>query len=243
MEPWELLVVDGETAATQMSIDERLAHAAHPTLRLFRWPTPAVSYGFRQQPPCWISRETLSAYGIDLVERPTGGGVAVHGSDLSCSVTMPATRSRSLHEAMRLVCQSLADAVSSFGVLVLWHGELERSRHIVYCLTEPSPYALTVRERKLCGLAARRYPVAWLIQASLLVSDLPRCFERVMPREVCEAFQTRAVSLEAAAQGRVAEDELIARIVQAWERRVGHLVSPGSATPWPLSPLAAVDAM
>ena len=213
---WEVLVAEEATAAAQMRFDEALARRGRPTLRLFRWAAPAISLGFRQVPPEWADEARLAAHGVERVERPTGGGIAVHGSDLSCSVTVPADARLLLREVMAGVCEGLSEGIRAFGVAVSWQAEVERQGRIDYCLTEESPYAIMAGRRKLCGLAIRRHPEAWLIQGSLLVRSLPAVFERVMPPAVRDAFAARAVSLQEAA-GRAVEDaELIEQLLRAW---------------------------
>ena len=213
---WRIVRMDGETAREQMAIDEDLAREAQPMLRLFRWSRPALSLGFKQPMPAWMDRESLASHGVEVVERPTGGGIAVHGSDLSCSVVVPQEAGVTLRALMQTVCEALASAVQSFGVECRWLNDGVASQRIDYCLTEESPYAIMLGERKLCGLALRRYPASWLVQGSLLVRNLPAVFARVMPREVSETLQARAVSLEEATGQPIADDELTARIMEAW---------------------------
>lgn len=216
---WEILVADRASAEAQMRLDEELARRARPTLRLFRWASPAVSLGFRQAPPDWAGEARLAAHGIERVERPTGGGIAVHGSDLSCSVTVPMEGGLPLREVMAGVCEGLSEAIRAFGASVSWQADVEGSRRIEYCLTEPSPYAIMAGDRKVCGLAIRRYPESWLIQGSLLARPLPQIFERVMPPAVLEAFASQAVCLQEAAGRAVEDTELVEQVMRAWRKR------------------------
>lgn len=213
---WQILMAEQESAMEQMAMDERLAQQARPTFRLFRWHTPAISLGFKQPIPDWVDRARLASYRLELVERPTGGGIAVHGSDLSCSVVVPRHSSLSLRALMELVCESLTNGVRPFGVDVEWRREVEQPSRITYCLTEDSPYALMVGDRKLCGLAIRRYQASWLIQGSMLVRELPDVFRHLMPAVVSEAFQTRAIPLEEAVGHAGVDEELIASMIGAW---------------------------
>lgn len=218
---WRLLRLDGETAAAQMAIDERLVMGGRPTFRVFRWRRAALSFGFRQEPPAWATADAVAAAGIELVERPTGGGLAVHGSDLSCSVAVPATPACRLEALMRTVCASLADVVGAWGVDARWVGDVEQPRRITYCLAEVSPYAVMVGERKLCGLAARRYRAGWLIQGSLLLHPLPPPFADVMPAPVYDALTHRAIALEAAAGTLVQDEDVAEELLRVWRARQG----------------------
>ncbi len=213
---WRFLIADGATAASQMAIDEALAVSGRPTLRLFRWRNPAISLGVRQQAPPWCDRSTLATHGIESIHRPTGGGLAVHGSDLSSSVTLPVTTQLPLGEVMRLVCESFTDALRALRIPVQWIEDIDRAGRIEHCLTDPSPYALMIGTRKVGGFAIRRYPTSWLVQGSLLVHPFPEVFRRVMPYPVWRVFQERAIALDDARGNAVADDELIEQLNNSW---------------------------
>ncbi len=206
---WRLMVHDEPTATAQMAFDERLAAEGVPTLRLFRWHTPALSLGFRQRPPEWIDPSRCAAHGVELVERPTGGGLAVHGTDLSCSVVIPRDAGISLRSSMTDLCERFAQACRRLDVVVDWDVEVRRPAPITYCLTELSPYALMVGGRKLGGFAIRAYAASWLIQGSVLVRPVPSAIQRIMPELVRFDYETRAICLEEAAGAAIDDAELI----------------------------------
>lgn len=218
VDSWEILAVDGASAAAQMAIDEALARVGRPVFRLFRWVTPSLSFGWRQPLPRWVDPPSLASHGVESVERPTGGGMAVHGSDLSYSIALPHRPGLRLHALLRRVCESLTCAVQAFGIFPRWCEEIERPRRIEHCLTDPSPYALMVAQQKLSGLAIRRYPASWLIQGSLLVGPIPTVFARLMPPMLYRACQTSAVALEAAVGRPVSDEELNEALIEAWQR-------------------------
>jgi len=53
-----------------------------PTLRLYQWDRPAITYGYGQRLPEPLLRE-CEALGIPLIKRPTGGKAVLHGHDLT----------------------------------------------------------------------------------------------------------------------------------------------------------------
>lgn len=214
---WDILVEDEPSAARQMARDEALARAGRPTLRLFRWAAPAFSIGYRQRPPSWVDAAALAAHGMELVERPTGGGIAVHGTDLSCSVTAPRFASGPLAVLMERIGQSAAQACRACGAKVEWQSdEPQAGGPIVYCLTQRSPYAVTDGARKLCGFAIRAYEASWLVQGSLLVRPVSVLQRAAMPEEVAVALSRRAISLEESAGQPIAWERLIDRFIEAW---------------------------
>jgi lipoate-protein ligase A len=53
-----------------------------PTLRVYQWASPALTYGVNQQlPPRLV--DACAALGIPLFRRPTGGKAVLHGHDLT----------------------------------------------------------------------------------------------------------------------------------------------------------------
>jgi lipoate-protein ligase A len=214
--PWTVRWWDGSTSRQQMAIDEQLAAAAQATVRLFRWNRPAMSLGLRQPVPAWVDASALSAHGVDVIERPTGGGIAVHGSDLSFSVVAPLSPGWRIRALLETTAISLTSALRTIGVRATWHPDAAPAARITYCLTEPSPYALMVGARKLGGLAVRRTRVSWLIQGSLLVRELPAVFDLVMPASVRQAFREQTISAEEARGEVLADVTLVHAVHEAW---------------------------
>lgn len=213
---WRFMAIDGRSAAEQMAIDEALARQGEATLRLFRWSRPALSLGYRQPRPAWIDPERWAAHGVELVERPTGGGIAVHGTDLSCSVVAAHRDVPDVRGLMDLICESVAQGLRGLGIPVRRIAEADRASRIQWCLTEESPYALMVGAKKICGFAIRRYAATWLVQGSMLVWPLSPAIERALPRDVAEAFGAKATAIQHAAVRKIFDDELTASIAHAW---------------------------
>ena len=73
-----------------MAIDEALLETAViPTIRFYRWRSPALSFGYFGK----FSDVAIYAAERDLVRRWTGGGIVFHGDDLTYSIVIPAKRS------------------------------------------------------------------------------------------------------------------------------------------------------
>jgi hypothetical protein len=61
-----------------------------PTLRVYQWASPALTYGVNQQlPPRLV--DACAALGIPLFRRPTGGKAVLHGHDLTVGLVFRAT--------------------------------------------------------------------------------------------------------------------------------------------------------
>ena len=99
------------SAAMNMAIDEALLeHATVPSIRFYRWHSPALSFGYfgRFADVKSYTRES------DLVRRWTGGGIVFHGDDLTYSIAIPASdaafseSSISIYEGIhRALCRAL----------------------------------------------------------------------------------------------------------------------------------------
>ena len=73
-----------------MAIDEALLEFAMvPSIRFYRWQSPALSFGY------FGKFADVSCYERerDLVRRWTGGGIVFHGEDLTYSIVIPASDS------------------------------------------------------------------------------------------------------------------------------------------------------
>src|SRR5437867_1747384 len=76
------------SAAINMAVDEALLEAAAiPSIRFYRWDSPALSFGYFGK----FADVAEYATERDLVRRWTGGGIVLHGDDLTYSIIIPAT--------------------------------------------------------------------------------------------------------------------------------------------------------
>ena len=74
------------SAAINMAIDEALLETAKiPSIRFYRWNSPALSFGYFGK----FADVADYATERDLVRRWTGGGVVFHGDDLTYSIVIP----------------------------------------------------------------------------------------------------------------------------------------------------------
>lgn len=216
MGEWTLLIDHARSAAEQMAADERLAQRAPLTARFFGWQPAAISLGWKQPWPEWLEPDAWRGAGLEWVERPTGGGIAFHGSDVSVAVVVPRARGVSLALLMRAVCQSAVRLCTSYGIEASALLEAPSHGRIAYCLTQHSPYAVLVDGRKIAGFALRRYPASWLIQGSLLINPLPDVLQRALPLSVGEAIRRHAVPLSVASGASLDEANVMRRWAAHW---------------------------
>src|SRR4029077_13674801 len=74
------------STALNMALDEALLEkAAMPALRFYRWGRPAISFGYFGK----FDDAARAGVGYELVRRWTGGGIVLHGNDLTYSLVLP----------------------------------------------------------------------------------------------------------------------------------------------------------
>jgi len=216
MTTWRILIDHGRSAAEQMACDERLAYEPIPTVRFFTWDPPTLSLGWKQPAPEWLVPPRWAAAGLGLVERPTGGGIACHGSDLSLAVVVPRAWGLPLETVMRAICESAGMLCRTYGAESSALLDAPGARRVTYCVAETSPYAVTVGGRKAAGFALRRYPQAWLVQGSVLVHSLPRALTDAMPPRLVQQLKGRAAPLAEVVATPIAEGEVARRWAEHW---------------------------
>jgi lipoate-protein ligase A len=166
------------SAAMNMSIDEALLESASiPTIRFYRWHSPALSFGYFGK----FADVAIYAAGRHLVRRCTGGGLVFHGDDLTYSLVIPASdpafdeSSIAIYERIH---RALADALNKVGEravlaegfdpggIALWkHGSGTASGY--NCFANPVRADVMMDGRKIAGAAQRRTRRALLQQGSI----------------------------------------------------------------------------
>lgn len=213
---WRVMIGGADSAFHHMALDEQLAREPVARVRMFTWSRPALSFGWKQPAPAWFDKAAWGAAGLEWVERPTGGGIAVHGSDLSVSIVVPRQGRLPVQTLMRAACESAARLCGEFGIQAASRMESAAEGRIDFCLMEPSAYAVMVGSRKVAGFALRRYPDTWLIQGSMLVQPLPRRLAERLPERFAAKLDTSSTSLSQATGKRLTPSTLATRWVEHW---------------------------
>jgi lipoate-protein ligase A len=173
------------SAAMNMAIDEALLeYARNPVIRLYRWQSPALSFGY-------FSRfaDIASYQGErDLVRRWTGGGIVFHGEDLTYSIVIPVDNpafgesSISIYEKIHW---ALVQALSERGQRAVVAGVADPGPGSVTtatrtgivdagynCFKNPVRADVMIDGRKIAGAAQRRKRRGLLQQGSIQGVDL-----------------------------------------------------------------------
>jgi lipoate-protein ligase A len=205
------------SAAMNMAVDEALLeHATVPSIRFYRWHSPALSFGYfgRFSDVACYERER------DLVRRWTGGGIVFHGRDLSYSILIPVSdaafdeSSISIYEKVH---RALVDALACSGKRALVAGGVDPGRTRIAmraavsaggynCFANPVRADVMIDGRKIAGAAQRRTRRGLLQQGSIQGIDLEnglveRFAEQLSnhcdPRSLPKSVQCRAREIAA----------------------------------------------
>ena len=183
------------SAAMNMAIDEALLETAVvPTIRFYRWRSPALSFGYFGK----FSDLAIYAAERDLVRRWTGGGIVFHGDDLTYSIVIPASNpvfdesSVVIYERIHRV---LADAlhgvgeravvvggVNPGGIALPKHAAINTSGY--NCFANPVRADVMIEGQKIAGAAQRRTRRGLLQQGSIqgfaMKTDLAQKFAQAL---------------------------------------------------------------
>jgi lipoyl(octanoyl) transferase len=165
------------SAPMNMAVDEALLESAiSPSIRFYRWQSPALSFGYFGRFGDVARYQTER----DLVRRWTGGGIVFHGEDLTYSIVIPASdaafpkSSMSVYETIhRALCAALAE-MGQYAVVAgvedpgrLSAGPTGISDTGYSCFANPVRADVMIDGRKVAGAAQRRTRGGLLQQGSI----------------------------------------------------------------------------
>lgn len=196
-------------AALNMAIDEMLLRqTTRPTLRIYRWVEPAVSFGYFGK----IADAEMVAQGRPMVRRWTGGGIVEHGKDLTYTLVVPREHPMfrfSAIESYRLIHEAIAGLLSGEGMRAEIAGAAS-APPVASCFAQPVQYDIVVGAAKLAGAAQRRTRWGMLHQGSIqapesldaLRDTLAAAFgEQVRRQELSASIEEDALRLAAEKYG------------------------------------------
>jgi lipoate-protein ligase A len=189
----------------QMAIDEALLETvSRPLLRFYRWTEPTATFGYFQ-----LVAEARGAAGdLPLTRRWTGGGVVLHGRDLTFSLVVPGDdpfcllRPRDSYRAIHsAIACALGDAIAGIRMA----NQSDESTG-VSCFANPTLHDLVTPAGKLAGGAQRRTRRGILHQGSIQSgSDSPLSIDAISGAFAADIQTTRLTADVLAAAGALAE--------------------------------------
>lgn len=189
-------------AAFNMAIDEALLeHATVPILRFYGWRRPSLSFGYFGK----FANIAVEIEQRDVVRRWTGGGIVLHGEDLTYSLVTPATDPASSHGPAAIYAAlhgAIRDALRADG------SEAELAVQAApkisdACFANPVRDDVMLLGRKIAGAAQRRTRGGFLHQGSIQIPDLPVSFRERFASALAKQIERAEIPppiLERAAQ-------------------------------------------
>ncbi len=181
------------SAAMNMAIDEVLLESADvPSIRFYRWDHPALSFGYFGRYAEVASHQSER----DLVRRWTGGGIVMHGEDLTYSLIIPAldplfaTSPMSIYAAVHEAIRRALVASGKSAELA----QDEAPKISDSCFANPVRADVLVNGSKVAGAAQRRSRAGLLQQGSIQHVDLTDNFGVRFARELSASCAARDLS-------------------------------------------------
>jgi len=178
---WRLLQTGNNSAAMNMAIDEALMlrqkEDALPTLRFYSWTYPSFYFGYFQKILKEVNVPKCREQGVGLVRRPTGGGIVIHGWDLTYTVAVPLDNPlipKNTLESYRIVHECIIEGLRQLSINAEHFSELASSNQNLrnICLTNPTKYDVLIDGKKVAGAAQRRKRGVMLHQGYIAL-DMP----------------------------------------------------------------------
>jgi lipoyl(octanoyl) transferase len=212
------------SAAMNMAIDEALLEsAAAPSIRFYRWESPALSFGYFGR----FADVADKASERDLVRRWTGGGIVFHGEDLTYSVVIPANdpvfaeSPMSIYENVHRALRKALVANGERAELALVAGVVDAGTAIVdrgfNCFANAVRSDVTIDGRKVAGAAQRRTRAGLLQQGSVQYVDLGNGLEERFVQALSANCSERKIADEVLKRGTELAEQKYE--TDAWLRR------------------------
>lgn len=162
-----------------MAVDEALLYTFSendmPILRLYGW-NKSLSFGRFSKPYENLDMNRLSVQKTPYVRRPTGGGILVHGDDISYSIIMPRKmlKDYGIKESYNYLCTFLIKFYKKLKLKAEFASDLNldiQSSDI--CLAGHEAYDIVINGKKMGG-NAQRYIKNTLLQHGTIVIDFDK---------------------------------------------------------------------
>ncbi len=178
------LILDPPRSATlNMAIDEYLMESqadleSLPTLRIYSWEEPACSIGYFQGVND-VARRLDSLYQkMIVVKRITGGGLVMHGEDLTFSLALkdpgpflPKDAKSSYLKVNEALLAGLREIFPTLDFVDCKSLPFGRGQNARICFESPSCYDLQLEGKKVAGASQRRKKGVLLHQSAIFLES------------------------------------------------------------------------
>jgi lipoate-protein ligase A len=201
-----------------MALDDALLQDAdrtgRPTLRLYRWSPPCLSFGRNEPARTRYDRAAIERRGLAVVRRPTGGRAVWHDAELTYAVAAPITAFGTLTESYYSIHARLAAALRTLGAPA---DLAPRGRAAGVgagpCFATPVGGEVLVKGKKVVGSAQVRRGTAFLQHGSILLDGSQDVINAVSRQP---SAVSSATSLTAVLGRSIGFSEVAAAITGSW---------------------------
>ena len=201
--------VEPRPAAFNMAMDEALLEtAALPSLRYYRWRSPAISFGYFGT----FAEIAAQHNDRDIVRRWTGGGTVPHGDDLTYSIIIPAAHPSFAQSSLAIysaVHSAVRDALAANAIEATLANSIS-PKISEDCFANPVRSDVISRGQKIAGAAHRRSRLGLLHQGSIQIPNLSYQFLSDLAGKLSDRFESKPIS-----------QELIDRAIQIAQAKYG----------------------
>ncbi len=151
------------------------ARAVEPVFRLYGWSPACVSLG-RNQKDDFLDYGQLSALGLEVVRRLTGGRALLHDNEITYSVICPASylpHGGNVAGSYKDICQILINKFAEIGIELTLGAEKGVHTKFDYCMLVSTGADLCWNGKKLIGSAQFRKE-GYILQHGSILYDFDK---------------------------------------------------------------------
>lgn len=196
---WRCIETGIGSAGWNMAVDEALLESYKggdlPILRLYRW-EHSLSFGKFSDIEKSVDIKRVEDHRFPCVRRLSGGGVLVHGGDISYALILPrdSLPGKGVKESYRHLCRFLIRLYEKLGYESCFAAELGREeKRSAICLAGHEAYDIMIKGEKMGG-NAQRHTRHLLLQHGTVPMEID--VPLFKPLFLEEAGLERAVTLE-----------------------------------------------
>ena len=237
-ETWGFIDSGHASPAFNMALDELMLEwlsnrEIGPTLRFYGWSPAGISIGRFQNAEEKINFEQAASYGVEVVQRQTGGRAVLHDQELTYSVAVPESHPimpRSVKEAYLVISKGLLEGFRELGIDAEFAiPELSpKKTDSAVCFDKSSWYELLVDGKKAAGSAQLRKKGIILQHGSIPIEidsiklfDLFRYPSVEIKQQAREAFKGKAIALNEATGDSLNFDKVKTAFKRGFEKGLG----------------------
>ena len=165
---WRIIDTGSLDPFANMAFDEAIlrgyrSHSSPPTLRIYGWSEPGLSFGYSQDPQNDLDIDRCRMEAMPFVRRITGGGIILHGKELTYSLVcskedlgLPA----SIVSSYKIICSFLISFYNALGIKTQFACDAQADetlgRASAICFAAKEKYDIVQNGRKIGGSAQKR---------------------------------------------------------------------------------------